>query len=91
MWTFTEKVDGTNIRVQWDGEKVTFNGRADRATTPPVLLKKLGELFPHEAFIANELPMNCHRFAYTARAMVPKFRKMVKTISPMVSVSSYLM
>ena len=26
-WRFTEKVDGTNIRVVWDGHKVTFWGR----------------------------------------------------------------
>ena len=58
-WVFTEKVDGTNIRVQWDGEKVTFNGRTDRATTPPTLLKKLDELFPREAFVASELPPLC--------------------------------
>lgn len=24
MWDFTEKIDGTNIRILWDGHKVTF-------------------------------------------------------------------
>lgn len=27
VWTFTEKVDGTNIRVYWDGHNVHFGGR----------------------------------------------------------------
>jgi hypothetical protein len=24
-WVFTEKIDGTNIRVLWDGHKVSFS------------------------------------------------------------------
>jgi len=32
-WHFTEKVDGTNIRVHWDGHKVEFGGRTERAPT----------------------------------------------------------
>lgn len=58
-WIFTEKVDGTNIRVGWDGEQVTFAGRTDRATTPPFLLDKLGELFSADKFRTNELPPHC--------------------------------
>jgi len=30
-WVFTEKVDGTNIRIYWDGHKVYMNGRTDNA------------------------------------------------------------
>lgn len=30
-WVFTEKIDGTNIRVYWDGHKVRFGGRTDNA------------------------------------------------------------
>lgn len=30
-WFFTEKVDGTNVRVYWDGHRVTYKGRTDRA------------------------------------------------------------
>lgn len=44
-WIFTEKVDGTNIRVHWDGHKVTFNGRTDNAQIPGSLVEKLNELF----------------------------------------------
>lgn len=45
MWLFTEKVDGTNIRVHWDGHKVEFGGRTDKAQIPGSLLNKLNEMF----------------------------------------------
>lgn len=44
-WVFTEKVDGTNIRVMWDGSFVTFGGKTDDAQMPVFLLYKLQELF----------------------------------------------
>ena len=45
-WECTEKVDGTNIRVQWDGVNVDFRGRTERAEIPTHLLEKLNEEFP---------------------------------------------
>ncbi len=45
MWVFTEKVDGTNIRVMWDGENVIFGGKTDNAQMPVFLLYRLQELF----------------------------------------------
>ena len=47
-WQFTEKVDGTNIRVYWDGHCVTFGGRTEKAEIPLHLMKKLEELFGGE-------------------------------------------
>ena len=44
-WRFTEKIDGTNIRVYWDGHKITFGGRTERATIPSHLVNKLNEIF----------------------------------------------
>jgi hypothetical protein len=44
-WQFTEKIDGTNIRVHWNGHKVAFGGRADAAEIPSHLLNKLTEIF----------------------------------------------
>jgi ATP-dependent RNA circularization protein (DNA/RNA ligase family) len=58
-WVFTEKVDGTNIRVKWDGEQLTFAGKTDRADTPKFLLEKLAALFYPEIFLVNELPPLC--------------------------------
>ena len=50
-WEFTEKVDGTNVRVQWDGENPTFRGRSDAAQMPPFLLDKLAEFFSSERML----------------------------------------
>ena len=44
-WEFTEKVDGTNIRIGWDGHKVSFYGRTDKALIPAELTNRLIELF----------------------------------------------
>ena len=44
-WVFTEKVDGTNIRVHWNGHKVIFGGRTEDAQIPSHLLNKLIEMF----------------------------------------------
>ena len=44
-WVFTEKVDGTNIRVHWDGHKVEFGGRTDNAEIPKPLLDSLNNIF----------------------------------------------
>ena len=48
VWQFTEKVDGTNIRVYWDGHKVSFGGRTDNAMIPAHLINKLNDLFSGE-------------------------------------------
>jgi len=45
-WYWTEKVDGTNIRVQWDGRgNFTFAGKTDRADIPKPLLARLQNIF----------------------------------------------
>lgn len=41
IWEFTEKVDGINIRVYWDGHKVSFHGRTHKAQISSSLLNKL--------------------------------------------------
>lgn len=45
QWHFTEKIDGTNIRVHWDGHKVMFGGRTDSAQIPTTLMYALNDLF----------------------------------------------
>lgn len=44
-WAFTEKIDGTNIRVHWDGHRVEFGGRTERAQIPAKLVTHLNETF----------------------------------------------
>ena len=45
-WKWTEKVDGMNIRVGRDGNKVIFRGRTDTAMLPVPLVEVLEQLFP---------------------------------------------
>lgn len=57
MWLWTEKIDGTNIRVDWikpsdEAEgKIVFGGRTDNAQIPAFLLEKLMGLFPTKKFL----------------------------------------
>jgi hypothetical protein len=44
-WVFTEKVDGTNIRVMCDAATVTFGGKTDAAQIPAKLVARLQERF----------------------------------------------
>lgn len=48
IWQFTEKVDGTNIRIYWDGHRVQFGGRTDNAQIPSHLINILNDLFGGE-------------------------------------------
>jgi hypothetical protein len=47
-WIFTEKVDGTNIRVMFNGNQIIFGGKTDRAQIPGKLLNRLRERFDHQ-------------------------------------------
>lgn len=47
-WVWTQKVDGTNIRVDWDGHAVTYGGRTDNAQIPAKLIAVLDKLVPEE-------------------------------------------
>ena len=40
-WVWTEKIDGTNIRVMWDGQRVRYGGKTDRAQIPASLVEWL--------------------------------------------------
>jgi len=44
-WVFTEKVDGTNIRVMFDGQQITFGGKTDDAQIPAFLVTRLQDVF----------------------------------------------
>lgn len=49
QWICTEKIDGTNIGIVWDGHKVSYQGRTERAQIPAHLMNKLIEMFGGEA------------------------------------------
>lgn len=44
-WIFTEKIDGTNISIEWDGHAVSFHGRTERASIPAPLANFLFATF----------------------------------------------
>jgi ATP-dependent RNA circularization protein (DNA/RNA ligase family) len=45
IWVFTEKVDGTNIRVLFKDGAITFGGKTDTAQIPALLAARLQERF----------------------------------------------
>jgi len=51
-WIFTEKIDGTNVRIDWNHEtkQIEIGGRTDNAQMPISLLKRLNDLFPIDKF-----------------------------------------
>lgn len=52
QWTWTEKIDGTNIRILWDGINVRFGGKTDDAQIAAFLLKVLQATFTKEKMTA---------------------------------------
>jgi len=54
-WVFTEKVDGTNIRVMFDGKCISFGGKTDRAQIPTNLINRLNESFLDKIALFKEV------------------------------------
>jgi hypothetical protein len=72
-WVFTEKVDGTNIRVIWDGKSIKFGGRTDRAQIPAHLGNTLNEMFlPQVDLFAEKFPSGCVLFGEGYGAKIQK-------------------
>ena len=66
QWEFTEKIDGTNIRIYYDSElggrttagelsAVRIDGRTNNAQIPARLFNRLKDMFPDEVFKAAGL------------------------------------
>ena len=45
LWVGAEKVDGTNIRLCWDGDRVTIKGKREESSVPPFLMEYLTNRF----------------------------------------------
>jgi hypothetical protein len=54
-WVFTEKVDGTNTRIMWDGERIRFGGRTANAQIPVHLATALDDMFHGRDALFHEL------------------------------------
>ena len=55
IWLFTEKIDGTNIRIMWEGGNLRFGGKTDNAQIPVFLYDKLNKIFTKDMFV-KEFP-----------------------------------
>lgn len=47
-WIFTEKIDGTNIRIYYDGHRIQIAGRTEKSVIPEHLLAYLRFLFVND-------------------------------------------
>jgi len=56
QWTFTEKVDGTNIRILWEHGTVRFAGKTDNAQIHAGLVNCLREHFPDDSTFVSAFP-----------------------------------
>lgn len=45
VWTATEKIDGQNTRIMWDGHRITWNGATDNANIADFETKWLTDKF----------------------------------------------
>lgn len=54
-WVFTEKVDGTNIRILISGGRVDFGGKTDTAQIPASLVTRLRDIFDPLSARLNEI------------------------------------
>lgn len=49
-WLWTRKIDGENIRIQWDGEKAVWNGKSNNFQCGADFTKYMNETFLEEIF-----------------------------------------
>ena len=59
VWEFSEKVDGTNIRVIVQDGNITFGGKTDNAQIPAKLVARLEAMFlaePHKSNLLAKMP-----------------------------------
>lgn len=49
-WVFRRKIDGANIRIQWDGEQALWNGKTDKFVCGSELTEYMNSTFIEEIF-----------------------------------------
>ena len=60
VWRYTEKVDGTNIRIIFDGETINYGGKTDNSQIPMQLVNPLREKFdPLLSVMREKFPDGC--------------------------------
>lgn len=64
-WVFTEKVDGTNVRIEWLREAgISIGGRTDNAQMPIYLIDRLNEIFQPADRIFKNIDKTDHLTLY---------------------------
>lgn len=53
-WIGTEKIDGTNIRIYWNGKRFEFSGRTNKSEMPKEIMGILEEKFDYDMEIIFE-------------------------------------
>lgn len=68
-WQWDEKIDGTNIRIIWDGSNRKFGGRTDNAQIPAHLYERLEALFTNERLkeVIGETPATLYGEGFGAK------------------------
>jgi ATP-dependent RNA circularization protein (DNA/RNA ligase family) len=71
-WVWTEKIDGTNVRIIWspeDDPPLSFKGRTDKAQFPTFLYDRLQQMFSVDTFreLYPDVPMVLYGEGYGAR------------------------
>lgn len=72
-WEFTEKIDGTNIRVMYNEGKLEFGGRTDNAQIPANLFKRLMEIFSLDRF--QKIFPDCNQICLYGEGFGAKIQK----------------
>ncbi len=73
IWSFSEKLDGTNIRIMFDGEKITFGGKSDDSQIPGQLFNNLNSQFlPQMDLFKNNFPENVCLYGEGVGAKIQK-------------------
>lgn len=76
QWYFTEKVDGTNIRIHWEPSSnpsvqdvLMIGGRTDNAQIPVFLMEKLNEIFTVDTMRVRypDMPMTLYGEGFGAK------------------------
>lgn len=60
-WHVSEKINGTNVRIIWDGTNAEFRGKTDKAQLPSTMFKILNDLFPVDK-LARQFTGPCQLF-----------------------------
>ena len=78
-WVATEKIDGTNIRIYWDGYSIHFGGRTNKSEIPQHLMQYLidttadMEVLFEQNFGEKEVCLYCEGYGYKIQADGEKY------------------